>query len=324
LLTNIAAQFYNHGEKVPYGLEPITLAVVLAEQHGRKSELRRALSIQGLILETMGNTRAAIQSLGRALSLAEELADPLGVVAAWVNMGVVLFDGTLYSDALPMYSKALAIAERAGQYPNEEIRSLLGIANCHLQLHSIEEGIAACERGLALSALVASTPESEQVASIFEAIYARLLLEANRPTDALAYAVRAVDLAERSGTHRAINYARMVRGLVDVYLGSPVEGLAQILPAKENVRKLPGSHFEAIRLSILAYERAGRPDAALASYRELMTQIAKSRADSSTWPISESGAVKHRAGQRSDADAYDSLASRVQLLLKLLPLPTRR
>ena len=48
---------------------------MLAEQEGEQAQLRRALSIQGLILTATRNTPDALRSLLQALELAERMED---------------------------------------------------------------------------------------------------------------------------------------------------------------------------------------------------------------------------------------------------------
>jgi len=64
-------------------VEPIALAVMLAEQEGEQAQLRRALSTQGLILTATRNTPDALRSLLRALELAEGMGD----TQAWLPPG---------------------------------------------------------------------------------------------------------------------------------------------------------------------------------------------------------------------------------------------
>ena len=95
LLLDAAFQYYLHGQKVFNAVEPIALAVMLAEQSGDQVQLRRALSIQGLILTATRNTPDALSSLLRALDIAEGNQDDLGVAAVWGNIAVTFLEATL-------------------------------------------------------------------------------------------------------------------------------------------------------------------------------------------------------------------------------------
>ena len=110
MLIDAAGQYYLHGQRVFNAVEPIALAVMLAEQEGEQAQLRRALSIQGLILTATRNTPDALRSLLQALELAERMEDIKGVAAAWVNIAVTFFDATLYNDARVCYERGAVTA----------------------------------------------------------------------------------------------------------------------------------------------------------------------------------------------------------------------
>jgi tetratricopeptide (TPR) repeat protein len=110
LLIDVAGQYYLHGQKVFNAVEPIALAIMLAEQNGETAHLRRALSIQGLVLNATRNTPDALRSLMQALDIAEGSGDNVGVAAVWGNIAVTLLDATLYTDARVSYERADAMA----------------------------------------------------------------------------------------------------------------------------------------------------------------------------------------------------------------------
>ena len=80
VLIDAASQYYFHGQKVFSAVEPIALAVMLADQAGEKQLLRKALNGQGLILSATNNPADSIKSLLRSLDIAEELGEQYFVV----------------------------------------------------------------------------------------------------------------------------------------------------------------------------------------------------------------------------------------------------
>jgi len=138
LLIDAASQYYLNGQKIFNAVEPIALAAMLADQQGDQAQLRRALSIQGLILAATRNTPDALRSLMQALDLAESLADRPGVAAAWLNIAITFFDATLYSDARVCYERVRSMAEGLEDQTKQLIlrsRALLGSALCGLYLN---------------------------------------------------------------------------------------------------------------------------------------------------------------------------------------------
>jgi len=275
LLIDAAGQYYLHGQRVFNAVEPIALAVMLAEQEGAQAQLRRALSIQGLILTATRNTPDALRSLLQALELAERMEDIKGVAAAWVNIAVTFFDATLYNDARVCYERGAVTASSIedpalGVYLT--CRALYGAAQCDLYLHEYLPGVDACEEALQL----VEDPkdrEQEQLRALVEATYAQLLLALHRTEDAAAHAVVAREMAARSGAARAKIAAATVSGLVEVYRGNVDVGISRIVAVRDQSKILASSYHEALRASVDAYEKAGQPDRALSMNRELMMHV---------------------------------------------------
>jgi len=275
LLIESASQYYLHGQKVFGAVEPIALAVMLAEQQGDQSQLRRALSIQGLILTATRNTPDALRSLMRALDLAESIQDAPGIAGAWVNIAVTFFDATLYNDARVCYERgdlmAAAIADPALRV-HARCRALYGAAQCGLYLHEYLQGVDACKRALDMVRDPIDR-EQEQVRALIETTYAQLLLALNRIDDAVVHASMARDMAAKSGAVRAKISAATVSGLLEVYRGNIDVGISRIVAVRDQSKVLAASYQEALRTSVNAYEKAGQPDRALSMNRELMMHV---------------------------------------------------
>jgi putative two-component system response regulator len=276
LLIDAASQYYLHGQKVFNAVEPIALAVMLAEQQGERAQLRRALSNQGLILTATRNTPDALRSLLRALEIAEQLDDIAGVAAAWLNIAVTFFEGTLYSDARVCFARSSALAAGIPQSEphglNMRSRALHGAALCALYLHEYLGGVEACDE--ALSLLERPRDRDQELSrSLIHATYAQLMLALNRLSDAISHAAAARDMAARCGAARARISAATVSGLVEVYRGNVDVGISRIVAVRDQSRVVAGSYQEALRASVDAYERAGQPDRALSMNRELMMHV---------------------------------------------------
>jgi putative two-component system response regulator len=275
LLTDAAAQYYFHGQKVFNAVEPIALAAMLADQHGEQALLRRALSIQGLILTATRNTPDALRSLTRALDIAEQTADEIGVAAVWGNIAVAFLEATLYSDARVCYERADAMAAKVGDQAlgaTLRTRALHGASLCAFYLHEYLRGVADCEEAIGLL----SEPkdrEQEQLRALIEATMAQLMLALNRIDDAAVHAAIARDMAVKSGAVRAKISAATVSGLVEVYKGNTDVGISRIVAVRDQSKILANSYQDALRASVSAYERAGQPDRALSMNRELMMHV---------------------------------------------------
>ena len=275
LLIDAAGQYYLHGQRVFNAVEPIALAVMLAEQADEQGLLRRALSTQGVILTATRNTPDALRSLLRALEIAEGMADTPGMAVAWINIAVTFFDATLYNDARVCYERgaatAASIADDA-QSVKTRCRALYGAAQCDLYLHEYLPGVDACEEVVTLLAEPRDR-EQEQVRALVEGTYAQLLLALHRTEDAAAHAAIARDMAVRSGAARAKILAATVSGLVEVYRGNVDVGISRIVAVRDQAKILASTYHDALRASVSAYEKAGQPDRALSMNRELMMHV---------------------------------------------------
>jgi putative two-component system response regulator len=275
LLIDAASQYYLHGQKIFNAVEPIALAVMLAEQQGDQAQLRRALSNQGLILAATRNTPDALRSLMRALDTAEALEDQSGVAAAWLNIAITFFEATLYTDARVCYERVDAMSHGVFEETKRVLlrsKALQGAALCGLYLHEYLNAVEACREASALLDQPQDR-EQEQARALIETTYVQLLLALNRVEDATTRATIARDMAARSGAARAKIAAATVSGLVEVYRGSVDVGISRIVAIRDQSKILPGLYQDALRASVNAYEKAGQPDRALSMNRELMMHV---------------------------------------------------
>lgn len=275
LLIDAAGQYYLHGQKVFNGIEPIALAAMLAQQHHEQALLRRALSIQGLILTATRNTPDALRSLLQALDIAENLDDRVGIANVWLNIAVTFLEATLYTDARVCYRRADQAGgdvEDPAQVSYVKTRALHGAAVCALYLHEYLQGVDACNEALVLLREPRDR-EQELVRALVEATYAQLLLALNRTDEAATHAALAREMASRSGAARAKISAATVSGLVDVYKGNVDVGISRIVSVRDHSKSLASTYQDALRASVSAYEKAGQPDRALSMNRELMMHV---------------------------------------------------
>jgi putative two-component system response regulator len=274
LLIEAASQYYLHGQRVFSAIEPIALAVMLAEQQGDLAQHRRALSIQGVILTATRNTPDALRSLVQALDIAESMEDSHGMAAAWVNIAITFLEATLYTDARLCFRQADGLAASISEETSAFLRAkaLHGSAICSLYLHEYLQGIDACVACLGFLK-EPKDREQEQALALLEATHAQLLLALHRIDDAASHAGIAREMAVSSGSVRAKISAATVSGLVEVYKGNVDVGISRIVAVRDQSKILPSSYQDALRASVNAYEKAGQPDRALSMNRELMMHV---------------------------------------------------
>lgn len=128
-LIDIAAQFYHQGENALGGVEPAALAVILAIDSGDDALIRRALTVQAVILIATNNPGDAT-ALAKSLEIAERIGDEIGKGAVWINLGTAFYEVALYADARNC-------GERANQVATEtpSLRAVKAVALANVALY---------------------------------------------------------------------------------------------------------------------------------------------------------------------------------------------
>lgn len=278
-LIDIASQFYHQGQSTFSGVEPAALAVMLARDSGDESLLRRALTLQAVILLSTNNPGDAITALSEALELAEKLNDDLGKVVVWINLGTAFYEAALYADARDCGERATRLATGSSALRQWKAVALGNVALYSLHMEAYEEGLNSTRDAIALGHMPA-TP-AEMLARVFaEGTYTRLLLALGRVPEAAERAQIASELAARAKSVRADISAACAEGLVEVYSGLTDVGLTRGMAALEKARAIKPALRETLLALVQAHEKAGRPDRALALHRELTLHIRKAQHDS--------------------------------------------
>lgn len=325
ILVNASGQYYSHGQKVFRAVEPIAMAVLLAERAGDKFLLRRALSNQGLILGDTNATGAALDSLRRALDLAEEMADPLGVGAAWLNIGVTLGAATLYSDARVALERAVSAVSGLTDATAQVLKAkaLQTIAVACLRLRDFGRGLEAIRAAITLLD-DPKTRDAEQVYVLAEAVHVHLLVETGRVTEAAARVERALCYVQRSKSVRAEIAATTMRALVEVATGRFADALSHISWALREARALPNSLPETLQVAVIAHEQAGLHERAASLHRELVTHVRDTRlaniVRNAGLPLASSGESRQLSHGHGAPASLEPLRWRInQLLARSVP-----
>ncbi len=114
-LIDIASQFYHQGQSTFDGVEPAALAVMLARDANERALLRKALTVQAVILLSTNNPGDALTALSEALEIAEASDDPIGKVAVWNNLGAAFYEAALYADARDCSERATRLTTGSAQ-----------------------------------------------------------------------------------------------------------------------------------------------------------------------------------------------------------------
>ena len=278
-LIDIASQFYHQGQSTFSGVEPAAMAVMLARDSNDRILLRRALTIQAVILVSTNNSGDAITLLSEALEIADEIRDDVGRVAVWNNLGTAFYEAALYADARDCYERATRVATGAPSLRSFKAVALANVALCCLHMEEFEAGLNSIRDAVGLKD-VSDTPANMLNRVFAEGTYTRLLLAVGRVAEASERAQIAKELAAKAKSVRADISAACAEGLVEVYSGLGDVGLSRGMSALEKARAVKPSLRETLLALVQAHEKAGRPERALALHRELTLHIRKAQHDS--------------------------------------------
>ncbi|MDQ3188506.1 MAG: HD domain-containing protein [Pseudomonadota bacterium] len=278
-LIDIASQFYHQGQNAFGGVEPAALAVMLASDSNDEALLRRALTLQAVILVATNNPGDAITALAKALEIAERIGDEIGKVAVWINLGTAFYEAALYADARDCGERAIRLATGSARLRALKTVALANVALYCMHMQEYEGGLNSIRDAASLE-YTPNTP-AEMLNRVFgEGTYTRLLLAVGRVAEASERAQIAKELAAKAKSVRADISAACSEGLVEVYSGFGDVGLSRGMAALEKARAVKPSLRETLLALVQAHEKAGRPERALALHRELTLHIRKAQHDS--------------------------------------------
>lgn len=185
-------------------------AVAVSSELGEPGHLAQSLSVLGLVLMASGEVQAASQSFERALALAE---DPMDVVGVTNNLGVIAMAQGNYERAALRYEEALRLARQHNIAEAELVfRSNLGGA--HVGLGLCEEAEAELRDVITLVGDTGFGDLSETFRFLAEA-----LLGQGRLDEAYDAARRALTLGYEVGAPEFIAIAWRVLGEILSYRG---------------------------------------------------------------------------------------------------------
>lgn len=252
---------------------------MIARDFGEKALLRRALTLQAVILLSTNNSGDAITALAESLEIAESIGDEAGKVGVWVNLGTAFYEAALYEDARDCAERATRLATGSAELRPLKAHALQNVALYCLHMGEYESGLNSIRDAISLSHTPAKP--ADMLARVFaEGTYTRLLLALGRVGEASERAQIAKELAAKAKSVRADISAACSEGLVEVYSGLGDVGLSRGMSALEKARSVKPQLRETLLALVQAHEKAGRPERALALHRELTLHIRKAQHDS--------------------------------------------
>lgn len=264
-------------------IEPAKDAIALSKLVGDLPQLRRAMTLLGVMYADTGNVPLAIECYAKALELAQQLRDSDAECAVWVNLGVALTYSGQFGDALACFEHVLELAGSNQALSGYRLNALTNVSLCALHTEDFARGLKAAETA------VRESPEPHTAAELLSRVlretnYVRLLLEVNNIEKAQERCALARKYASTSRSVRAEISAAISDGLCEVFSGHADVGVSRLMATLEKARLLRSMLRDALAALVRAFEMIGQPQRALVYLREMME---------STRKLQEENALKH-------------------------------
>lgn len=274
-LLDVAQFFYVSGRTI-LGVEPAAGAVQLARQLAEPELLRRALTINGVLLADTGNLPGAIECHAEALELAIATSRLVSQGAVWINLGTALVQGAQFPEAIQCFERALQLSEIEPGLAKTRGSALNNIAVTCLFVEDYARGLDAAKQAVSES----DNPQTalELLTRVqMESTYSQLLLEVDNLEAARERCLAAKDFAARSRSQRAELSAAIAEGICEVYSGKVDLGLTRLQNALDQARIMKSTLRDALIALVKAYDMCGKPQLALIHLRELLHHTKKTQ-----------------------------------------------
>lgn len=267
-----AAQFlYVTGQSFD-AIEPAQAAADLAEKANLPAQLRKGLTVLGIMNADTGNISGAVECYAKALDLVQISGDVDAECIVWTNLGVALLYAAQYHDAINCFEHVILVVDQHSSLRNYRTTALSNIALCSLHLEDFSKGLRAAETSVKES--IEPHSAAELVARVLrENNYTRLLLEVNSVERARERCEIARKYAARSKSARAEIAASIAEGLYEVHAGQVDVGISRLTSTLEKARLLKSMLRDTLAALVKAYELIGQPQRALVYLREMMQAL---------------------------------------------------
>ena len=274
LLIDCCYHFYLTGS----AQESIGLAeygIDLARRAGRQFDLRRFLSILGVVCAESGDRSRGIEVHSQALSLACTLNDRSGQCGSWSNLSVVLVDSGLYREAIACSMRALDLISTQEAEANDQ--RARGLTNIALAMHRLGDNVnAECFASKAI--VLSADPTSHLTAAvrlIRELNFVMVLAANGKYADARKHAQFMRTIANRFPSPPNKLCCTALRGISGMLLlGDPMRGIAMVEGVASTLKgvMIP-LYVDSLSLLARLYADLDRPEEALRVVQETPRRV---------------------------------------------------
>ena len=243
----------------------------LGLESGDQANTLDSLLLIGVCAAETGGLPVAMEAYADALNLAQGIGDKKRECKVWLNLGVALSYSGLFREALGCSQRVLTLIAQQPSLSSLSPSVYGNIAQCHLHLDEIRQGLSAIEKS------IKSSPEPKDAHSILnrvflENLYTCLLLEIDHHAEAIKHAELARHFASQTKSALADNVAAIALGLADVFSGQVDVGISRLVQTLESAKELKTTTREVLKALVKAYDYIEKPDEALVYLRQMLEQ----------------------------------------------------
>jgi putative two-component system response regulator len=242
-------------------LRYVEKCIDVAERGSLSWELRRAYNVYGAICTDAGMPALCIESCMRAVAVAREISDSMGLAASKSNLAGALCALGLHKESIALSQQVTSqqVTSQQNDDPRWQglrARSHGNIANAALALSRYRLGAEAAEQ--AVSHIGSLEDSNEQfVRLVYEIVWMRSLIALNEKNMTQPRLKKINEIADTLATPRAELNRRIALAAYEIYAGDIKAATTNLISLLETSKAMPTLYRDNLELLVRAYEKAG-------------------------------------------------------------------
>lgn len=281
--------FYNSG-KPAAAIDAARLTALLARQANQTSWERKSETLLGIAHADAGGIPEAIMHYAKALDIARATHDRAGEGVVFLNLGVALNYGGLFSEAIPSLLKSLDITKESDPQRGKLRAINLNLAQSYLFTEEFETSLEHVFSALRVSAGTPFDASEALGRTILGVTGVQVCVELQEARYAEKFRDMGREAAAWNNSHRSNVLAMVADGLFQVHFGNTNGGLATLDQSLKLAQEMPAIRRVAIQALVKAHDTLRNPGVARLYIGELMNDFRNSRQASLDLVMSGTGA----------------------------------
>ena len=235
-------------DRLEEALAQYAFALSVARASGDLEAVARSYSLMAPVFQRMGNYEAAVDSLHKAIDIRKATGDAQGLMKSRLNMGGLLLEIGRFEAAEHTYKECLQAARERGDTDNEA-KALVNLAALGTRRGSSTNDVLAYADS-AVVLLVAINDSLGMAGTLLNKSAA--LRRAGRPDEAMTTLDTAMAIYRKGGNTGALSECLVEAANIEVDLGKPTEAVAHAREAVEMAKASGNARNELAALNALS------------------------------------------------------------------------